>query len=64
MDEEDVNSGLLGIALSDSEDDSNGKAEAQLAPISREDRNAQSEEEFQRLKAVYKVKVENGEVNH
>jgi hypothetical protein len=62
MDEEDLNSGLLGIALSDSEDDSTKEC-AEPAPASREERNAQSEEEFQKLKSTYRVKVENGEVH-
>jgi hypothetical protein len=61
MSTDDLDSGLLAIALSDSEDDS-GKEYVEPAPTSREERNAQSEEDFQRLKAVYRVKVENGEV--
>jgi len=62
MDEEDLNSGLLGIALSDSDDDDSGKEYVEPAPTSREERNAQSEEDFWKLKSTYRVKVENGEV--
>ena len=63
MDEEDLNSGLLGIALSDSgDDDDSGRECVEPAPTSREERNAQSEEDFQKLKSSYRVKVENGEV--
>ncbi|KAJ9130057.1 hypothetical protein NKR19_g10053 [Coniochaeta hoffmannii] len=62
MDEEDLNSGLLGIALSDSDDDDSGKEYVEPAPTSREERNAQSEEDFWKLKSTYRVKVENGEI--
>lgn len=63
VEEDDLNSGLLGIALSDSEDDNSAKEGAEPAqPACREERNAQSEEDFQRLKSTYRVKVENGEV--
>lgn len=57
---EELNSGLLGIglSLSDSEDSSpeTGK------PLTRAEKNAQTEEEFQKLRSVYKAKIENGEV--
>lgn len=61
-DEADLNSGLLGIALSDSDDDG-AKECAEPAPASRQERNAQSEQDFQRLKSTYRVKVENGEAS-
>lgn len=61
MDEkEDVDLGLLGIALSDSEDDRTEEVEK---PLTRAEKNAQSEEEFQELKRTYRVKVEDGEVS-
>ncbi|KAH8902716.1 hypothetical protein BR93DRAFT_972426 [Coniochaeta sp. PMI_546] len=59
MSTENLDSGLLGIALSDSEDDSPKECSE---PTTREERNAQSEEEFQKLKSTYRVKVENGEI--
>lgn len=61
MSTEDLDSGLLGIALSDSEDDNPKECSE---PTTREERNAQLEEEFQKLKSTYRVKVENGEVNN
>lgn len=60
MSTDELDSGLLGIALSDSEDDS---AKECVEPTSREERNAQSEEDFQKLKSTYRVKVENGEAS-
>ncbi|KAI1340389.1 hypothetical protein F5Y15DRAFT_56523 [Xylariaceae sp. FL0016] len=53
MDASDLDSGLFGIQLSDSED-SSAKDEAPA-------RNAQSEEAFQKVKKQYKVKAEDGE---
>jgi hypothetical protein len=61
MTTDDLDSGLLGIALSDSEDEPQ-ECSKPAAPTSREERNAQSEEDFQKLKETYRVKVENGEV--
>ncbi|KAI1477497.1 hypothetical protein F4774DRAFT_389363 [Daldinia eschscholtzii] len=64
----DLDSGLFGIQLSDSEDGSNDSEPAEgtrpkkgeaSAPV---DRTAQSEEEFQAVRREYKVKVENGEI--
>ncbi len=55
-----VDSGLFNISLSDSEDSSSQpKAEAQ----SRADKTAQSEADFQGIKASYYPKVENREVS-
>lgn len=51
MAEPDDAGGLFCIAISDDE-----------AEPSREDRNAQTEETFQALKASYTAKLENGEV--
>lgn len=58
MSEEDLESGLFAIALSDSEDGAtaDGKKPAAAA------RDAQSEEDFQAVKKDYRVKVENGEI--
>lgn len=68
----DLDAGLLGIHLSDSEDSasssSNGEEPAEGNPPKRDaaeaqsDRTAQSEEEFQAVRKGYVVKVENGEV--
>lgn len=58
MDEE-VNLGLLGIGLSDSDDAS---ASDEVVTVAKVDRNAQSEEAFQQVRSEYRVKVENGEV--
>lgn len=59
MDEE-VDSGLLNISISDS-DDASG-SEARGAAVSRAERNAQSEAAFQQVKSEYRPKIENGEV--
>jgi hypothetical protein len=56
---EDLDSGLLGIGLSDSED---GDVKETVQPRTRAEKNAQSEAEFLALKRSYAVKVENGEV--
>jgi hypothetical protein len=58
--DEELNSGLLGIglSLSDSEDSSQETEK----PLTRAEKNAQTEEEFQKLRSVYKAKIENGEV--
>ncbi|KAI0896437.1 hypothetical protein F4806DRAFT_464528 [Annulohypoxylon nitens] len=64
----DLDSGLFGIQLSDSEDSSNNSEPAEgNQPKKQEantaaDRTAQSEEEFQAVRKEYKVKVENGEI--
>ncbi|KAI0179524.1 hypothetical protein GGR52DRAFT_570405 [Hypoxylon sp. FL1284] len=67
----DLDAGLFGIHLSDSEDGAraNGDAEpAEGAPPKRDDRRvssdrtAQSEEEFEAVRKGYVVKVENGEI--
>ncbi|KAI1658049.1 hypothetical protein F4813DRAFT_52603 [Daldinia decipiens] len=64
----DLDSGLFGIQLSDSEDGSNDSEPAEgtrpkkggaSTPV---DRTAQSEEEFQAVQREYRVKVENGEI--
>ncbi|GAW20947.1 hypothetical protein ANO14919_104600 [Xylariales sp. No.14919] len=56
---DDLDSGLLGIALSDSDAES-GDNETQKT--SQEARTGQSEAEFQEVKRTYCVKVENGEI--
>ncbi|RKU49404.1 hypothetical protein DL546_005604 [Coniochaeta pulveracea] len=58
--DDDLNSGLLGIglSLSDSEDSSQETEK----PLTRAEKNAQTEEEFQKLRSVYKAKIENGEI--
>ncbi|KAI0885880.1 uncharacterized protein GGS22DRAFT_162199 [Annulohypoxylon maeteangense] len=64
----DLDSGLFGIQLSDSEDSNNDSEPAEgNQPKKREtctttDRTAQSEEEFQAVRKQYRVKVENGEI--
>ncbi|KAF2962866.1 hypothetical protein GQX73_g10713 [Xylaria multiplex] len=54
---DDLDSGLLGIALSDSDAES-----GDTAPATKEARTGQSEAEFQEVKRTYRVKVENGEI--
>ncbi|KAJ2971779.1 hypothetical protein NUW58_g9320 [Xylaria curta] len=62
-DDDDLDSGLLGIALSDSDaepgDDATGSG---TKKTSKEARTGQSEAEFQEVKRTYNVKVENGEI--
>ncbi|KAJ3555179.1 hypothetical protein NPX13_g10412 [Xylaria arbuscula] len=58
---EDLDSGLLGIALSDSEGEPSDEATSTKKP-SQEARTGQSEADFQEVKRTYRVKVENGEV--
>ncbi|KAI2776327.1 hypothetical protein F4815DRAFT_484740 [Daldinia loculata] len=64
----DLDPGLFGIQLSDSEDGSNDSEPAEgTRPKKGEastpvDRTAQSEEEFQAVRREYRVKVENGEI--
>ncbi|KAI8959628.1 hypothetical protein F5Y11DRAFT_297350 [Daldinia sp. FL1419] len=63
----DLDSGLFGIQLSDSEDGSNDSEPAEgtrpkKEPSAPGDRTAQSEEEFQAVRREYRVKVENGEI--
>ncbi|KAB5577504.1 hypothetical protein GE09DRAFT_520653 [Coniochaeta sp. 2T2.1] len=60
MTTDDLTSDLLGIALSDSEDEA--KECTQPIATTRKERNAQTEEDFQKLKGTYRVKVENGEI--
>ncbi|KAB5515198.1 hypothetical protein GE09DRAFT_1231445 [Coniochaeta sp. 2T2.1] len=60
MTTDDLTSDLLGIALSDSEDEA--KECTQPTATTREERNAQTEEGFQKLRSTYRVKVENGEI--
>lgn len=63
---DDLDSGLLGIALSDSDsefgDNATATATATKKKTSHEARTAQSEVDFRRVKQTYRVKVENGEV--
>ncbi|KAJ8107850.1 hypothetical protein ONZ43_g6608 [Nemania bipapillata] len=59
MDEvDDLDSGLLGIALSDSDAESGDNAKK----VPQEVRTAQSEADFQAVKRTYRAKVENGEI--
>lgn len=55
---DELESGLFGMSLSLSDPEETEK------PRTRAEKNAQSENEFQRLRAQYTVKVENGEVSH
>ncbi|KAI3326323.1 hypothetical protein HD806DRAFT_532970 [Xylariaceae sp. AK1471] len=59
--DEDLDSGLLGIALSDSDAESGDNATA-TKKTSQEKRTGQSEAEFQEVKRTYHVKVEDGEI--
>ncbi len=73
---DDLDDGLLGIAISDDEkvDDSgadttapgrNGSSDAAApAATARADRNALSEEDYQVVKKEYRARMENGEVRH
>ncbi|KAI0411962.1 hypothetical protein F5X98DRAFT_31933 [Xylaria grammica] len=56
---DDLDSGLLGIALSDSDAES---GDNETKKTSQEARTGQSEAEFQEVKRTYRVKVENGEI--
>ncbi|KAI0096039.1 hypothetical protein F4776DRAFT_658661 [Hypoxylon sp. NC0597] len=64
----DLDSGLFGIQLFDSEDSTNDTESAEGTKHKKDeaniptDRTAQSEEEFQAVRKDYKVKVENGEI--
>ncbi|KAI1205150.1 uncharacterized protein F4807DRAFT_464968 [Annulohypoxylon truncatum] len=64
----DLDSGLFGIQLSDSEDSNNDTGPAEGNPSKKQeantttDRTAQSEEEFQAVRKEYKVKIEDGEI--
>ncbi len=56
--EGDLDSGLLAIALSDSEDSSSPKE-----TLSQLEKTAQSEADFQAVRASYQPKIENGEAS-
>lgn len=56
--DDDLDSGLFNIALSDSEGEDGG-----AATETTRDRTGQTEEEFQAVKRVYRPKVDNGEVS-
>ncbi|KAI1350317.1 hypothetical protein F5Y01DRAFT_286472 [Xylaria sp. FL0043] len=58
---DDLDSGLLGIALSDS-DTELGDNVSSTKKQSQEARTGQSEAEFQDVKRTYHVKIENGEI--
>ena len=68
MMDSDLDSGLFGIQLSDSEDSNNESEPAEGNPPKKQetgattDRTAQTEEEFQTVRREYRVKIENGEV--
>ncbi|KAJ4395911.1 hypothetical protein N0V93_000127 [Gnomoniopsis smithogilvyi] len=55
--DEDLDSGLFNIALSDSEGE-DGNAATETA----RDRTGQTEDEFQAVKRAYRPKVDNGEI--
>lgn len=61
---DDLDSGLLGIALSDSDAESGDNAAAAPKKVSQEARTAQSEADFQAVKRTYQARVENGEVSN
>jgi hypothetical protein len=54
--DDELDSGLLGMSLSLSD------PEETEQPRTRAEKNAQSEDDFQKLRSVYTAKVENGEV--
>ncbi|KAI1812919.1 hypothetical protein GGS20DRAFT_511531 [Poronia punctata] len=56
--DEDIGSGLMAIALSDSDAESGGETKK----TAQEKRTGQSEVEFHEVKRTYKVKVENGQI--
>ncbi len=58
---DELDPGLLGIALSDSDAEFDDNAPSSKKK-SQEARTGQSEAEFQEVKRTYHVKVENGEV--
>ncbi|KAI1763813.1 hypothetical protein GGR53DRAFT_344450 [Hypoxylon sp. FL1150] len=58
----DLDAGLFGIHLSDSDSDAEPAEGSQPQKSEASDRTAQSEEEFQAVRKAYVVKVENGEV--
>ncbi|KAI1178688.1 hypothetical protein F4777DRAFT_82665 [Nemania sp. FL0916] len=66
--DEDLDAGLLGITLADSDTDpgdnngNNNNGVAAPKKLSQEARTAQSEADFQAVKQTYQVKVENGEI--
>lgn len=65
MEDTDLDSGLFSISISDDEPEeraSAGANGAREAPEKPRARDAQSGEEFEVVRAGYKVKVENGEV--
>ncbi|KAI0549929.1 hypothetical protein F4679DRAFT_222669 [Xylaria curta] len=59
--DDDLDAGLLSIALSDSDAEAGDNATA-TKKASREARTGQSEAEFQEVKRTYHAKVENGEI--
>ncbi|KAI8633567.1 hypothetical protein F5Y19DRAFT_245499 [Xylariaceae sp. FL1651] len=61
MDEDDIDAGLLAIALSDSDTDSGANATS-TKKTSQEARTGQSEAEFLEVKHAYQAKIENGEI--
>lgn len=63
--DDELDAGLLGIALSDSDAEPGSGDSAAVAATkasSQESRTAQSEAAFQEVKRTYRVKIENGEV--
>ncbi|TRX93425.1 hypothetical protein FHL15_005700 [Xylaria flabelliformis] len=60
--DDDLDAGLLGIELSDSDTEAGDDPIATKKASSREARTGQSEAEFQEVKRTYHVKVENGEI--
>lgn len=64
--DEELDAGLLGIALSDSDAEPEPGDDSAVAAgtktTSQESRTAQSEAAFEEVKRTYRVKIENGEV--
>ncbi|KAI0406541.1 hypothetical protein F4802DRAFT_102837 [Xylaria palmicola] len=59
----DLDAGLLCIALSDSDTEAgDNDATATTKKVSREERTGQSEADFREVKRTYHAKVENGEI--
>lgn len=66
MADDEIDSGLFNINLSDSEDGEAGQTTFDTATNgggAGRDRKGQTEAEFQAVKASYRAKVENGEVS-
>ncbi|KAI0972456.1 hypothetical protein F4678DRAFT_430331 [Xylaria arbuscula] len=60
--DDDLDSGLLGIALSDSDAEPGDSTSSTTKKKTQQERTGQSEAEFLEVKRTYHVKVENGEI--